>query len=128
MEQEYQTQSQPKTVTHIELKEEYANMLLDEEYDLKLVKVSTSWCGPCKKYKPVFEKYCSEYQNTFPTNKLGFYELDLENEELDGLFTGDQEISSIPTTLVIKGSTVVDKVTGSLSADKLSELVKKNLA
>lgn len=117
-----------QTVVHIGTKEDYSNMLKNEQYELKLVKVSTSWCGPCKIYKPVFEKYCTDSHNIFPTNKIGFYALDLEDEELDGLFTEEDGISSIPTTLVIKESTVVDKVSGSLSRDKLSQLIVKHLS
>jgi thioredoxin 1 len=86
---------------------------IDEVEGYALVKFWASWCGPCKRYAPIFDKFAEEN----PTVKC--FSIDAEKEQ--GLCE-EYGVSSIPVTLVFKNGELVTKQSGILSAEKLSEL------
>lgn len=86
---------------------------IDEVEGYALVKFGASWCGPCKRYAPTFEKFAEEN----PSVKC--FSIDAEKEQ--GLCE-EYGVSSIPVTLVFKNGEFKTKVSGILSAEKLSEL------
>lgn len=78
-----------------------------------LVDFFAVWCGPCKMMAPVIEELAEEYAGKV---KIGKFDVD-ENPVVSGQFG----IQSIPTLLFIKNGTVVDKVMGVQSKDKLMD-------
>ena len=86
---------------------------IDEIDGYALVKFGASWCGPCKRYAPTFDKFAEE------NPKVKCFSIDAEKEQ--GLCE-EYGVSSIPVTLVFKGGELKDKVSGILTADKLTEL------
>jgi len=88
---------------------------IDEIEGYALVKFWASWCGPCKRYAPTFDKFAEEN----PAVKC--FSIDAEKEQ--GLCE-EYGVSSIPVTLVFKNGELVTKASGILTAEKLSELTK----
>ena len=86
---------------------------IDEIEGYALVKFWASWCGPCKRYAPTFDKFAEEN----PAVKC--FSIDAEKEQ--GLCE-EYGVSSIPVTLVFKNGDLVTKASGILTAEKLSEL------
>ena len=88
---------------------------IDEIEGYALVKFWASWCGPCKRYAPTFDKFAEEN----PAVKC--FSIDAEKEQ--GLCE-EYGVSSIPVTLVFKNGELITKQSGILTAEKLSELTK----
>ena len=88
---------------------------IDDIEGYALVKFGASWCGPCKRYAPTFDKFAEEN----PAVKC--FSIDAEKEQ--GLCE-EYGVSSIPVTLVFKNGELVTKASGILTAEKLSELTK----
>jgi thioredoxin 1 len=86
---------------------------IDEIEGYALVKFGASWCGPCKRYAPAFDKFAEENPD------VKCFSIDAEKEQ--GLCE-EYGISSIPVTLVFKNGKFLTKVSGILSAEKLSEI------
>lgn len=78
-----------------------------------LVKFSAAWCGPCKSYAPVFDKFAED--NT----SVACFSVDCdESRDLAEEF----DIMSIPCTLLFKNGDLVQKKQGKLSVSQLEEL------
>jgi thioredoxin len=88
---------------------------IDEIEGYALVKFGASWCGPCKRYAPTFDKFAEENPD------VKCFSIDAEKEQ--GLCE-EYGVSSIPVTLVFKNGKFLNKVSGILSTDKLSEITK----
>ena len=80
------------------------------------VKFSAAWCGPCKVYAPVFEKFAEENPD------VKCYSVDCEESpEL----AEEHGIMSIPMTLVFVDGKFVKQRQGKLSEEQLTELAQK---
>jgi thiol-disulfide isomerase/thioredoxin len=88
---------------------------IDEIEGYALVKFGASWCGPCKRYAPTFDKFAEE------NPQVKCFSVDAEKEQ--GLCE-EYAVTSIPVTLVFKGGEFKTKVSGILTADKLFEITK----
>lgn len=77
--------------------DQFKQVLYDIDNKSKvIVKFTASWCGPCKKIKPVVE----ELLNTLPKNII-FIEIDIdESLELYILLKKYKQVNGIPATLV----------------------------
>jgi thioredoxin 1 len=74
------------------------------------------WCGPCKRFGPVFEAVATRHP------EVKFLKLNTEEEqELAATF----EIMSIPTLMVIKEGDIIFAQAGALPEDVLEEIVTK---
>ncbi len=85
---------------------------------MKVIKMSASWCVPCRAYKPTFEKVSK--MDEF--GDVEFEELDVdENEELAQKYG----IRSVPTTLFLnnKGE-VLDRLLGLQTETALVEKIR----
>ncbi len=59
-----------------------------------VIDMYATWCGPCKYYKPIFEKVASDY-----ADKAKFARVDVDaNPKISGFFG----ISAIPVTVLLK--------------------------
>ena len=75
----------------------------------------TDWCGPCKRFAPVFEEL--EKENP----EVGFYKINVED---DGEELGEyQEIYSLPTLKFFKGDKLIETLTGAQTKEKMQEML-----
>ena len=74
------------------------------------------WCGPCRRFAPVFEAVAAKYPD------VKFAKLNTEDEpEIAASF----EIQSIPTLMIIKEGDIIFAQPGALPEEILEELVQK---
>jgi thioredoxin 1 len=85
------------------------------EDGISLVKFKASWCGPCKRYAPMFDSFAEENPD------VKCFSVDAETEQ--ELCT-EFDVSSIPVTLLFKDGELKQTKNGILTKDQLSELVK----
>jgi thioredoxin 1 len=85
-----------------------------------LVDFWASWCGPCKAMSPYVDKLATEYAGKLKVVKL--------NTEDNNEVPGHYGITAIPTFLLIKNGSLVDKIIGSTSYVKLKALVDPHLS
>lgn len=77
------------------------------------------WCGPCQMMGPIVEELSKEYD----AGKIKIAKLNVDDNPVTA---GKYQVLSIPTFLVFKNGTVVDKLVGGMSKEKLKALLDKN--
>jgi thiol-disulfide isomerase/thioredoxin len=88
-----------------------------ESGDKVVVKFESSWCGPCKAMKPMFDK--ASIQAKEQNLDVGYYVYDVES---DRDFTSSLGVRSVPTTKVFnKGEEVFSKI-GVMRTEELVNL------
>ena len=99
-------------------KEEFDKIIFENK--LVVVDIFTTWCGPCKQMRPIFEDLSTKY------NQIKFISVDLDRTEW--LATHDDYgTDSIPTFLFIKSGRLVQKQVGGMDYSKFEQLLKKSL-
>lgn len=85
----------------------------------KVLKFSASWCGPCRSYKPTFEKVSKMDEFT----NVEFEELDVEEHEDEAAEYG---VRGVPCTVFVneKGE-MVDKLAGLQTEDALVKKIRE---
>jgi thioredoxin 1 len=74
------------------------------------------WCGPCKSFKPIFEKTADSYPD------IVFAKINTEEEqELAGHF----QIRSIPTLMIMREQIIIYAQPGALGAAQFEQLITK---
>ncbi|MFP5518720.1 MAG: thioredoxin [Bdellovibrionia bacterium] len=74
------------------------------------------WCGPCRRFAPVFETVAAKYP------KVTFAKVNTEDQpELAANF----QIQSIPTLMIIKEGDIIFMQPGALPEEILEQLVQK---
>lgn len=84
-----------------------------------LVDVWAPWCGPCKMISPIVDEISNEYQGKVKVGKL---EAD-NNRDL----VMEMGIRSIPTLIVYKDGVEVERSTGAVNKQKISEMLENHL-
>jgi len=103
---------QVKTVSELQ------NKLKEAGNKLVVVDFFATWCGPCKKIAPIFEKIAEKYGD-----KLLLLKVDVDEvEEL----VGEYGIEVLPTFVFIRGGVTIDTLVSS-NDQKLSELIENHL-
>jgi len=104
----------------------YITELTDENYKgfvskdgLVLVDVWASWCNPCKLISPIVDEISNYFYEKVSVGKL---EADKNRETLAEL-----GVRSIPTILLYKNGEIVDRSVGSVSREKLTEMINNHL-
>ena len=83
--------------------------------DIVLVDFWAEWCGPCKRFGPIYDKTSNEYQD------ITFAKLDTEaNQQL----AGQLDIQGIPTLMAFREGVLVFNQAGALPAPALKEVVE----
>lgn len=76
-----------------------------------------SWCPPCKRLAPVLDEL-SEAMG----DKMAFVKINVdENEKISKHFS----IISIPTMIVFKESTPIEKAVGFIEYEKIEEMIER---
>lgn len=96
-------------ISSIELQEKINN---GEKIILKL---ATSWCGPCKMLKPIFEKVSNEN-----TSEVQMYTLDVDVNREIAISLG---VRSVPTIKVFNNGEIIETKVGLVSENQLNEMI-----
>ena len=80
---------------------------------------TASWCGPCKKIKPLIEKIS---EGADP-DKLEIYQVDIDQN--DNLIT-ELKIKSVPTFYLFKNNKLKGQC-GGANIENIKELIKNNI-
>lgn len=70
-----------------------------------VVKFYAEWCGPCRAYKPIFEKVCADYEGRLV---CAAYNTDQDRENENGI-SGRYEVTGIPATRFFDAGTEIEK-------------------
>lgn len=84
-----------------------------------LVDIFGVWCGPCKLLKPILEEISLDY-----TGKVTFGEVDVDKCPDTAMRL---QIRNVPTVLIYKNGSVVEKQAGLVDKSKLKSLIDKHL-
>jgi thiol-disulfide isomerase/thioredoxin len=81
---------------------------------MKVLKFSAKWCGPCKIFKPVFDKVVNEVN-------IKHEEIDIDSEVAQELNT-KYNIRSVPTVILLDDiNKVVKRNSGVMTEDQFRE-------
>jgi len=89
------------------------------ENGLVLVDIKADWCGPCRMISPIIDDISSEFLNKLSVGKL---DADESKEIVDEL-----GVRNIPTILIYKNGEIVERNTGSITKQKLVEMINTHL-
>jgi thioredoxin 1 len=82
--------------------------------DIVLVDFWADWCGPCKRFAPIYEKASQEHSD------ITFAKLDTDaNQEL----TGQLGIEGIPTLMAFREGVLVFNQAGALPGPALQQVI-----
>ena len=82
-----------------------------QEQDLVVLKITASWCGPCKRVQPIFAEECKKYENVCAyvlDTDLAQEGSDDEKKLLDAL-----DVSALPTFIYFRNGIEVHRFAGS---------------
>ena len=89
------------------------------KFPLLLVDFWAPWCGPCRMMSPLIDQIGKEYMGKLVVGKVNVD----ENPTISRQFG----ISSIPTLILFKKGQAVNKIIGSVSKNKIDEMVRMHL-
>ena len=84
-----------------------------------LVDVWAPWCGPCKMISPIVDEISNDFYGKVKVGKL---EADSNRD-----MVMEMGIRSIPTLIVYKNGQEVERTTGAINKQKLSEMLQNHL-
>ena len=107
----------PKEIVNIN-NEEHLNKLSNDFKDrIIIIDFWAVWCAPCKMFAPTFHKLQQEYYKDFIFAKI--------NVDENPFIAQNFGISSIPTTLFIKGGQVLKMLVGAMNYDTLKQTLER---
>ncbi len=77
------------------------------------------WCMPCTMMSPIIEDLSEEFRGKV---KFGKVDVD-ENQKVAQKFG----VTSIPTFVLLKGSEILERYSGTMSQNELEEIIEKHL-
>ena len=89
------------------------------KFPLLLVDFWAPWCGPCRMMSPLIDQIGRGNMGKLVVGKINVDESPTISRQFG--------ISSIPTLLLFKKGQVINKIIGSVSKNKIDEMVKMHL-
>jgi thioredoxin 1 len=89
------------------------------KFPLLLVDFWAPWCGPCRMMSPLIDQIGREYMGKLVVGKVNVDENPASSRQIG--------ISSIPTLILFKRGQAVNKIIGSVSKNKIDEMVRTHL-
>ena len=87
---------------------------------VSVIQFSATWCGPCKSLRPIMENLSREYKD-----RAKFFYADIESDAINlGSSCG---IRGVPTVIVFKKKTEVDRLVGGVSESAMRAFLDKNM-
>jgi len=84
-----------------------------------LVDFWAPWCGPCRAIGPVVEELAAAYGDRVKVAKINID----ENPKTATVYG----VMSIPTLVLFKGGSIMEKLVGLVPKNRLEDLIKKGL-
>ena len=94
-----------------------------------VIKISASWCGPCKN-KQFLDLYCKLKNNYSSLDNIKFINLDIDDDSniLEDKNYFDIEIKSVPTFLISKKGTFIKKYEGCNHLESINKILFDSLS
>jgi thioredoxin 1 len=89
------------------------------ENELVLVDIWAEWCGPCKMIAPIVDQLSIDFQGQLSVGKL---DADSNRDIVTEL-----GVRNIPTILIYRNGEVVDRSVGSVTKEKLTEIINQQI-
>ena len=105
----------------------HPTQITDDQFESEVIKSSTpvlvdfwaEWCGPCKAIAPTLEEIAGDYDG-----RLKVVKVDVDENHQSATQYG---IRSIPSLLLFKDGTEVDRIIGALPKQQLMEKIDGHL-
>ena len=101
---------------------------LVKENTCVIIKISASWCGPCKDSK--FLKLYSDLKNNFSQyQNIKFVELDIDKDSsiIEDTKYYDIKVNSVPTFLVSQNGHFIKKFEGNGKLNEINQIIINSL-
>ena len=85
--------------------------------DIVLVDFWAEWCGPCKRFAPIYDKTSQQYEGVV------FAKLETDANQSNQALTGQLGIEGIPTLMAFREGVMVFNKAGALPGPALKEVV-----
>ena len=91
-----------------------------KDEDVCVVQYSAAWCGPCKSLKPIMDRLALEYKD-----RANFFYADIENAAINTASAAG--IRGVPTVIIYKGKTEVDRKVGGVPEAAMKEFLDNSI-
>ncbi len=71
---------------------------LDEEIRVAVINFTATWCGPCRRQDPLFERVAGTVLEEDPEEPVAFLNVDIDE---NGALATRRRVKSVPTTLIL---------------------------
>ncbi len=88
-------------------------------HDLVIVDMWAPWCGPCKMIGPIIDRLAAKYKGRVVFAKV--------NVDQNPVIAGQFGVQSIPTLLIFRSGTLIDRKVGALPQQALEALIDQLL-
>jgi thioredoxin 1 len=90
--------------------------------EIAVIDLHALWCGPCKVLGPIIESVSHEYEIEHPNIKIAKMNVDENRDKAIEL-----GVTSIPTILIYKNGSLVERHTGMSQKTKLKDMIQKHM-
>ena len=107
------TEEQPRTMATIDINaDSFEQTITDNE--IVLVDFWADWCGPCKRFAPIYDKASDEH------GEITFAKLDTDANQA---LSGELGIEGIPTLMAFREGVMVFNQAGALPGPALQQVI-----